>query len=294
MTETDDPEASARISWAGTATLLLRLGRGDDALTVLTDPAFDPPGTTQRLFGLPGLSYTRRLPATLAPGDLPPLDLVLLSHDQHLDNFDATGRRVAAGAARLLTTRPAAKRLTRNGFPQARGLRRWETATVRQGGLTLTVTATPARHGPPLSRPFVGATTGFLLEWTGMTCGPLWISGDTVWHRALRPLAQRGIGIAVIHAGAATLPLTAPLRHTMNGNDAARAARVIHPAAVCPIHVEGWSHFRESPADFDAALQRHAPDLHRHWLPPGVDVDLADASDTAPAPSRIDATRGQK
>jgi L-ascorbate metabolism protein UlaG (beta-lactamase superfamily) len=94
MTAAVDPNASAEITSAGTATLLLRLSQGDDALTVLTDPAFDPPGTSQRLFGLPGLSYTRRLPAALSPGDLPPLDLVLLSHDQHLDNFDTAGRRV--------------------------------------------------------------------------------------------------------------------------------------------------------------------------------------------------------
>ena len=42
------------------------------------------------------------------------------------------------------------------------------------------VIATPARHGPPLSRPIVGEATGFALRWPGQLDGVLWISGDTV------------------------------------------------------------------------------------------------------------------
>lgn len=41
---------------------------------------------------------------------------------------------------------------------------------------TFEVTATPARHGPPLSRPVVGETTGFALRRADRNDGVLWIS----------------------------------------------------------------------------------------------------------------------
>jgi hypothetical protein len=62
----------------------------------------------------------------------------------------------------------------------------------------------------------------------------------------------------------------------MSGNDAARALEAIRPAAVCPVHVEGWSHFREDQAGFGAALHQRAANVRCHWLPPGVGVNLAD------------------
>jgi L-ascorbate metabolism protein UlaG (beta-lactamase superfamily) len=251
------------------------LRRGDHSLTLLTDPAFDGPGTAQRLFGLPGLHYVAQCEPALSPTELPALDVVLLSHDQHVDNFDDAGRRTALSAGRVLTTYPAARRLRRKGFRQAFGLRSWDETTITQGDLTLTVTATPARHGPPLSRPFVGATTGFLLSWSGMVTGPLWISGDTVWYRGLKPLARRGIGMAVVHAGCATLPLTAPLRYTMNTADLVRTARHLAPEAMCPVHTDGWSHFREGREQVERLLAQQVPELRLYWVPAGTPVNLA-------------------
>jgi hypothetical protein len=39
------------------------------------------------------------------------------------------------------------------------------------------ITATPCRHGPPLSRPLAGDVIGFGLRWDGQEHGALWISG---------------------------------------------------------------------------------------------------------------------
>ena len=52
--------------------------------------------------------------------DLGPLDLVLLTHDQHGDNLDGAGRALLPTVPRVLTTRTAATRL---GVSGARGLR---------------------------------------------------------------------------------------------------------------------------------------------------------------------------
>ena len=67
--------------------------------------------------------------------------------------------------------------------------------------------------------------------------------------------AARGIGArwsgllryAVLFAGAArtTLMDGAPL--TLTSEAAAEAARLLTPAAIVPVHTEGWSHFTEGP-----------------------------------------------
>ena len=61
-----------------------------------------------------------------------------------------------------VTTSLAAGRL---GTP-ARGLDPWQTTTVEADGKpSLEITATPCRHGPPLSHPIVGDVIGFALRW---------------------------------------------------------------------------------------------------------------------------------
>src|SRR5579883_1730367 len=76
---------SLDITFIGTATLLLRFG----GITLLTDPNFLHHGEKVHL-GY-GLSATRRTDPAIEIDQLPPLDLVLLSH-MHEDHFD----RVAA------------------------------------------------------------------------------------------------------------------------------------------------------------------------------------------------------
>ncbi len=59
------------------------------------------------------------------------------------------------------------------------------------GRPTITVTATPCRHGPPGSRPIVGEVIGFALSWEGQEHGAVWISGDTVLYDGVRRVADR-------------------------------------------------------------------------------------------------------
>jgi hypothetical protein len=47
------------------------------------------------------------------------------------------------------------------------------------GRPTIEITATPCRHGPPLSHPLIGDVVGFALSWETQHHGVLWISGDT-------------------------------------------------------------------------------------------------------------------
>ena len=72
---------TAELTFIGTATVLLRLG----GFTILTDPNFLHAGEHVYL-GL-GLTSKRRTDPAMELADLPPLDLVLLSH-HHGDHFD--------------------------------------------------------------------------------------------------------------------------------------------------------------------------------------------------------------
>ena len=61
----------------------------------LTDPTFSPPGSYDNLHKTAG-------PA-LAPEAIEPIDVVLLSHDEHGDNLDPAGRVFLPRAGRVLT-----------------------------------------------------------------------------------------------------------------------------------------------------------------------------------------------
>jgi L-ascorbate metabolism protein UlaG (beta-lactamase superfamily) len=238
---------------------------------LLTDPTFDPPGKTYN-FGL-GTSSKKTTAPALGASEIGPLDAVLLSHDQHDDNLDAAGRALLPSAGTVVTTGAGAKRLGGNAV----GLAPWGKTTLEaEGKPPLGVTATPCRHGPPLSGPIVGEVTGFSLRWDGQTAGELWISGDTVLYPGVAEVADRlDVGTAVVHLGGVRFPISGPLRYTMTGAEAAELCARIAPRTVVPIHYEGWSHFREGRDAAEAALATSLGDgTSVAWLEPGAPRSL--------------------
>jgi L-ascorbate metabolism protein UlaG (beta-lactamase superfamily) len=117
----------------GGPTTVLDLG----GLRIVSDPTFDAPG--------PHGYLTKTAGPAVEPDELGPVDLVLVSHDNHPDNLDDRGRALALAAPLVLTTRSGAGRL---GHP-AIGLAPWTSHAVdRPDGGSLTVTAVPSVHGP--------------------------------------------------------------------------------------------------------------------------------------------------
>jgi len=247
-----------RLTHIGGPTVLIEAG----GRRLLTDPTFDAPGR-RYTFGW-GSSSRKLAGPAIAAADVGPLDAVLLSHDHHGDNLDDAGRALLPGAGAVVTTVAGAKRLGGG----ARGLAPWETA-VLDGGIR--VTATPCRHGPPLSRPIVGDAIGFALHWEDRM---LWISGDTVLYDGVRGVAGRlRVDVAVVHLGRVQFPITGPLRYTMTAAEAVELCRLIRPRTVIPVHYEGWSHFREGREEAEQAFAQ-APELDVRWLPAGEPVEL--------------------
>lgn len=86
-------------AWLGHASVFLRIA----GLNVLVDPVFsDRIGVS---LGPITIGLARLTPAPVAPGDLPPLDLVLISH-AHFDHLDKpTLRQLASGRTTVITAR---------------------------------------------------------------------------------------------------------------------------------------------------------------------------------------------
>ena len=248
---------TATVTWLGTATLLIEVG----GLRILTDPALGPVGESHALG--PGIRYTRTAAAAVPAGGLGGLDLVLVSHDHHLDNFDPAGLEVARQAKTVITTVAGARRLAARGFTQVRGLAPWEKIEVAG----LTITATPARHGPPLTDFITGPVIGFGLE-SKRLAGPLWLTGDTRWFPPLeRVLEQLRPTSIAVHAGGASF---VKLLFSMTSAEVIDLARRAPQARLTPIHLGSWSHFSEGKAQLRPALSAAGLDARIDWLTPGV------------------------
>jgi L-ascorbate metabolism protein UlaG (beta-lactamase superfamily) len=239
---------------------------------ILTDPTFDDPGRKYN-FGW-GTSSVKVSGPAIAASDVGPLDAILLTHDHHDDNLDDAGRALLPSAGVVVTTASGAKRLGGD----TRGLVPWATTRLEHPDRpAITVTATPCRHGPPLSHPLVGDVIGFAMRWDGQEHGVLWISGDTVLYDGVRQVADRlTVGTALVHLGGVQFPVTGPLRYTMTARDAVELCALLRPHIAIPIHYEGWKHFREGRAGIDAAFLQ-APQPVRdslRWLPIGEPAEI--------------------
>jgi L-ascorbate metabolism protein UlaG (beta-lactamase superfamily) len=200
-----------RITHIGGPTVLIEVG----GWRLLTDPTFDPPGGTYR-FGW-GTGSRKTAGPAIAAADLAPIDAVLLSHDHHGDNLDPAGRALLPSAGVVVTTAAGARRLGDG----ARGLEPWGATRLEAPERpSIEITATPCRHGPPLSRPIVGHVIGFALRWDAQEHGALWISGDTVLYDGVREVAHRlEVDVALLHLGGVRFPVSGPLRYTMTGGE---------------------------------------------------------------------------
>ena len=120
---------------------------------LLTDPTFDAPGE----YKLPHVMLRKSSGPALTPEEIGAVDAALLSHDQHVDNFDHVGRAYAMQAPRLFTTIASARRLG----GRAGGLAPSQcTELAGPDGVTVRITATPARHGPAGIEPLSGDVIG--------------------------------------------------------------------------------------------------------------------------------------
>ena len=215
-------------------------------LRLLTDPTFDPPGE----YKLPHVVLRKVTGPARSTKEIGPIDVVLLSHDQHADNLDHSGREILKTAARVFTTRAGAARLG----GRAVGLAPWEpvSVTVPDDG-ELEIVATPARHGPAGIEPLSGEVIGFVLACQDRQSRPIYITGDTVWYSGVDEVARRfRAAVVLLFAGAART--RGPFHLTMDTNDAIETAHAFPDATIIPLHCEGWAHFTQDRDDLETSF----------------------------------------
>jgi L-ascorbate metabolism protein UlaG (beta-lactamase superfamily) len=222
-----------RLTLIGGPTVLIEYG----GLRLLTDPTFDPPG----LYREKPVRFEKTSGPALSVEEIGTLDAVLLSHDQHFDNLDHSGRAMLPTVARTYTTKAGAERLGGHAI----GLAPFETCTLEgKDGEKLLITATPARHGPVGIEPISGDVVGFALG-TDKPGDLLYVTGDTVWYEGIAEVAHLFSPRAVLLFTGAAEP-RGRFHMTMGSEDAIEVAHAFPSAALFAAHNEGWVHFRES------------------------------------------------
>lgn len=283
-------KSTISITHIGTATAVLSI----DGINFLTDPfvsgAFHPrpsPATEEEekcshfQFSPAGTVYDAGvtiLENTTSPAlsldSLPPIDAVLLSHEDHWDNLDDLGRRIL-DARRVLTTRDGAAKLAPR--PGVVGLAPWQTVHLRAGGRAFRVTGTPCVHLPG------GECTGFVVECDEFGVGPdgkpnvVYFSGDTVYvEETARGLRERwNVVVALLNLGRARVQLPdGELQITMDGGQAARLFREIRAEVLVPMHFESWGHFTQFGGELKEEFEKEGVEEIVCWLEPGVEKKI--------------------
>lgn len=252
-----------RLTYIGGPTALIELA----GVRLLTDPTFDPAGTE---YPAKGYTLVKQQSPAIGTEAIGCVDAVLLSHDHHADNFDAGGRAVARHATRVLTTVDGAARLGDNAI----GLLPWQSVEVGSiSGRTVTVTATPARHGPAGGDR--GPVVGFMIDPHGDSDGAVYVSGDTVWFEGVAEAGRRfDVRVAILFMGAARVSVAGPAPLTFTAAEGLAVARAFPKAVIVPLHFEGWAHFSESRAEIDRTFEAAGMADRLRWLTPGEPVDL--------------------
>ena len=247
--------SSLTLTLIGGPTALIEI----DGFRLLTDPTFDAPRTYQ----LGHVKLEKLSGPALAEDAIGEIDAVLLSHDQHADNLDESGKHFLPKAKRVLTTEVGAKRLGGH----AEGLAPWASVELSRNGHSLTITATPARHGPAGIEPIAGDVIGFVLA--AKDSRPIYISGDTVWYDGVAEVARRfKAGVVMPFAGAAQT--RGPFHLTMDTNDAIETARAFPDATIVPLHTDGWAHFKQNADDLRVSFEALGFGSRLKLLEPGV------------------------
>ena len=247
-----------RITYVGHATTLIEL----DGAVLLTDPLLRP------RFG-----HVRRIAP--APAALPDVDAVLISH-AHRDHLDLPSLRRVPDTVRAYAPPAAAAVLRRAGRPVQAML---PGDRVRVGDVE--VRAVHARHDG--RRVPVGSdreAIGFMITGTAS----VYFAGDTDLFPGMRELA--GIDTALLPVWGWG-PKTGPGH--MDPERAARAAELLSPRAVIPVHWGTyaspgvwWREDPELPArEFARLAALHAPGVAVQVLSPGRSAPLRPAEPAA-------------
>src|SRR5258708_10853698 len=255
--------SQGEVYFIGNATTVIHFG----GITILTDPAFLHKGDHVDLGH--GMWARREVEPACQVGDLPPIDLVILSH-YHGDHFDDVAARELDKDLPIISTADAVGKLRPIGFPHGYPLDTWESQLVEKGESRLQITAMPAKHATADAiAALLMPVNGHMLEFSrgDQHLYRVYITGDTMLNDRLKdiPRFYPDIDLGLIHAGGTTFLITLV---TMTGEQAVRAVEITRPRTAIPIHYNDFSVFMSGLDDLKkAAPKAAAGDPFVHWRP---------------------------
>jgi L-ascorbate metabolism protein UlaG (beta-lactamase superfamily) len=239
-------------------------------LRIMTDPTLDPAGT---VYTLPTLTVEKTKGPALQ--DIGHIDVVLLSHDQHWDNFDHEGRELVKQVSKTFITVAGADRLKGTSV----GLAPWQTDVIKTAsGEEIIITSTPARHGPAGIEKIQGDVTGFVLSVRGKKKLDIYITGDTTYYEGVAEVARRFDPdyIFMFAGGSRT---RGPFYVSMATNDAMDLALAFPRATIIPLHYDGWKHYTQKIQEVEQAYKVLEIDKRLIILEPGILTTLPKSKD---------------
>jgi L-ascorbate metabolism protein UlaG (beta-lactamase superfamily) len=181
-------------AWLGHSTVLLNFY----GLTLLTDPALFRRIGADTCFGTIGAK--RLVAPALRPWQLPPIDLVLLSH-AHMDHFDPATLRSLPGAPQVVTAHATMDLLPGTRRKKAKALAWGDKTRISTRHGNLEVRAFEVKHwGARWRYDTYRGYNGYVLEREGKK---LIFGGDTAWSPSFRALRSQGpFELAIMPIGA--------------------------------------------------------------------------------------------
>ncbi len=215
------------LTFMGHATVLVQGG----GVSVLTDPVFS------RYLGF----IPRLAPPGVAPKDLPPIDVVVISHN-HRDHLDEASVRALSPRVHYVVPLGLASWFRARGLPNVSELDWWQstTLTIGETGRRVTLTLVPAQHWSQREIGDAGQSLwgGYVIELAGRR---VYFAGDTGYPAAFREIGRRfpSIDYALVPIGAYAPRWFMRPQH-IGPEEAAQVFREVGARAMLPIH---WGTF---------------------------------------------------
>jgi N-acyl-phosphatidylethanolamine-hydrolysing phospholipase D len=254
------------VTWLGHVTVLLQVG----GLNILMDPTLAEFAGPYGRFGAP-----RRVPAPLQASELPPIDVVLISHNHYDHLCDATITALLAAGQRPHFYVPLGLKawFDARQIADVHEMDWWEHADV--AGSDLRLHFTPSQHWSRRTPWDTNASLwgGFLVEWTRPAAAP-WrylFPGDTGYSADFKAIRQRlgAIDFLALPIGA-YLPRDFMKNMHINPAESVQMLMDLDAKQCMGVH---WGTFMltqeafdQPPRDLADALRHHGLAADKVWL----------------------------